>query len=346
MRPIIEHHDRSQFDVFCYSGVTQPDATTEFFRSCVATGGGWRDTYALTDQQFAELVRRDRIDILIDLTLHMAHNRLLAFARKPAPVQATYLGYPHTTGLEAMDYKISDVHLDPEGLTERFHTERIIRLPETFFCCSPESDAPPVGALPARSSGFVTFISLNTLMKTSPPCVEAWARILRDTPGSRLMLVAGGLGGAQTQQRVRDRFARHGIDADRLEMLELRGVAGGWDALARADVALDCFPYSGGTTTANCLWMGVPVVTLAGQSPVGRQGVSFNSNVGLAELIAPDADEYVRVAVNLANDLDRLATIRAELRPRMADSAITDGPRFVRNLEAAYRSMWTAWCAS
>jgi protein O-GlcNAc transferase len=342
MRPIFAHHHPAVVEVFAYNTAPRPDGATDFFRQRTHH---WRDVFALSDDELAQQIRADKIDILIDLTLHMAGGRMLTFARKPAPVQATYLGYAHSTGLLSLDYKITDPYLDPQGLTERFHTEQIVRLPETNFCCEPEDDAPPVGDLPARNNGCVTFASFNTLMKTNRAVIETWSAILRDLPGSRLMIVAGGLAGAPTQQRLRDRFAAHGITPERLELLDLAGVEQGLLAHTRADVALDTFPYAGGTTTANALWMGVPVVSLAGTSPIARQGVSFLTNVGLPELIAGTREQYVTTALSLARDLDRLEGIRSSLRDRMRASPITNGPRFVRHLEQAYRDMWRAWCA-
>ena len=345
MRPIFAHHDPAAVEVFAYNTAARADAATDFFRTHAHQ---WRDVFAHSDDELAHQIRADRIDILVDLTLHMAGGRMLTFARKPAPVQATYLGYAHSTGLSSMDYKITDPYLDPPGFTDQFHTEQIVRLPETNFCCEPDQDAPPappVGGLPARTSGHVTFASFNTLMKTNAAVIETWSAILRELPGSRLMIVAGGLAGAGTQQRLRDRFAAHGITPDRLDLLDLAGVEQGLLAHARADVALDTFPYAGGTTTANALWMGVPLVTLAGASPIARQGVSFLTNVGLPELIAASREQYISTALALARDLDRLEGIRKSLRERMRASAITNGPRFVHHLERAYRDMWRTWCA-
>jgi protein O-GlcNAc transferase len=344
MRPIFAHHDPAAVEVFAYNTAPRGDAATEFFRGHAQ----WRDVFALSDDELAQHIRTDRIDILIDLTLHMAGGRMFTFARKPAPIQATYLGYAHSTGLSSMDYKITDPCLDPPGATEQFHTEQIVRLPETNFCCEPDEDdapAPPVGELPARTNGHVTFASFNTLMKTNAAVIETGATVLRDLPGSRLMIVATGLAGAGTQQRLRNRFTAHGITPDRLDLLDLAGVEQGLLAHTRADIALDTFPYTGGTTTANALWMGVPVITLAGTSPIARQGVSFLTNVGLPELIATTREQYVSIALELAGDLDRLQAIRATLRDRMRASPITNGPRFVHGLEQAYRDMWRAWCA-
>lgn len=342
MRPVVAHHDRQRVEVFCYSGAARGDAVTAFFKS---RADGWRDVAALGDEELAELIRRDRIDVLVDLTLHMAHNRLMVFARKPAPVQVTYLGYPHTTGLAAMDYKLSDPHIDPPGTTEQFHSEKIVRLPETFFCAEAEESAPAVGALPAERNGFVTFGSMNTLMKISPRAIEAWSRIMNEVNNSHLLLVASGLGGEPTRARVREQFARFGVPAERIELIDLVGVEQSLAAIERADVALDSFPYSGGTTTWNSLWMGAPVVTLAGESPVGRQGVSFLTNAGLSELIAADVASYVRIAVELANDLPRLSAIRVGLRDRLRSSPIMEAKRFAGHVEEAYFAMWRAWCA-
>ncbi len=341
MRPIFAHHDPQQVEIFVYSDIFRGDAVTDFFRSRTHA---WRETYGLNDEQLAEQIRADQIDILIDLTLHMAKSRLLAFARKPAPIQATYLGYAHSTGLKSMDYKITDGYLDPPGMSEAFHTEKLIRL-ETNFCCEPEPTAPEVGELPAKTNGYITFASSNTLMKTNAAVIETWCRILNELPNSRLLLIATGLGSGASRIRVLQRFTKRGIAPERIEIADFPGFEPGMRALERADIALDTFPYNGGTTTANALWMGLPVITLAGASPIGRQGVSFLSNLGLPELIAKTPEQYVTIAVELAKDLDRLADLRSGMRNRMRTSPLMDGPRFARVLEAAYRQMWKTWCA-
>jgi predicted O-linked N-acetylglucosamine transferase (SPINDLY family) len=244
-----------------------------------------------------------------------------------------------------MDYKLTDAWIDPPGMTEAFHTEKLVRLPETFFCCDPDAeDAPPVGELPARANGYVTFACSNTLMKLSPPVIEAWSKLLNRVPNSRLLLIAGGLASRGTADRIRVLFEREGIAAERLELVPLGNVAQGLEAVGRGDIGLDTFPYSGGTTTCNSLWMGVPAVTLAGPSPVGRQGVSLLSNLGLSQFVAQTVEQYIDIAAELARDLDRLAAIRASLRDRFRQSPITDGPRFARNVEAVLRSMWKTWC--
>lgn len=335
--PLLAHLDRDQAEVFCYSDVRKPDAITDRLRS---HAGHWRSTVALSDEQLAEQIRADRIDVLIDLTMHMADNRMLVFARKPAPVQITWLAYTGTTGMAAMDYRLSDPHLDPPG-HDTFSTERTIRLPHCFWCYEPHEPAPEVNAVPAATAGFITFGCFNNFCKVTEPALRLWADLLRDLPNSRLLLHT--LEG-EHRERVRTLFTSVGVSPDRLEFVGFQPMDAFFRLHHRIDVALDPFPYSGGTTTCDALWMGVPVVTLAGQTAVGRAGVSLLSNVGLPQLIARTPDEYVTIAQGLASDLPRLAELRATLRQRMSTSPLMDADRFASEMLAAYRMAWQEWC--
>ena len=344
IEPILRHHDRVGFEVFCYASVRSPDAVTDRLRGHADV---WRDVLQLDDAALAAAICDDRIDILIDLSAHLAHNRLLTFARKPAPVQMTYLAYPGTTGLSAMDYTLSDPLLappTPPGESESFYTECLLRLPESYFCYRPDETSPAVTPLPAEETGRITFGSVNTLLKIGPRVIETWAGILRDLPESRLVMQAGGLDDPATQQRIADSFAWHGVARERLDFIGLRPFDQFLRVLQTIDVALDAFPYSSGTTTCHCLWMGVPVVSLAGITGVQRMGLSVMSNVGLRELVANEGDGYRRTAVDLANDIPRLSRLRSELRDRMRASPLTDGPRHTRHLEALYREAWESYC--
>jgi predicted O-linked N-acetylglucosamine transferase (SPINDLY family) len=336
--PLLESHDHEGFEIFCYASVQPADAVTE---RCRAHADVWRDVSSLSDEELARAVRRDKIDILVDLTMHMAKNRLLVFARKPAPVQATYLAYCGTTGLSAMDYRLTDPHLDPPGENERFYCEQSVRLPETYWCYRPTIATPPIVAPPALAAGHVTFGSLNNFCKVTPPVLAAWGRLLQAVPAARLLLHARA---GSHRDRVWGFFSEQGISADRVEFVDIKPMTEYFGTYQRIDVALDPFPFGGGTTTCDALWMGVPVVSLVGQTAVGRGGLSILTNVGLPELAARSPEQYVQIAAELAGDLSRLSDLRATLRERMQSSPLMNSARFARHVEAAYRQMWRQWC--
>jgi predicted O-linked N-acetylglucosamine transferase (SPINDLY family) len=338
--PLLESHGHERFEIYCYASVRIPDATTD---RCRAHADVWRNVLGFSDDQLASVICHDRIDILVDLTMHLANNRLLVFARKPAPVQVTYLAYAGTTGLSTMDYRLTDPYLDPPGQYEPVYCEGSIRLPETYWCYRPVVPTPAVNALPALQTGHITFGCLNNFCKVTEPTLTAWGELLRAIPDSTLLLHA--LSGAH-RVGVRDIFSQHGISPERLVFADWAPMAEYLQLYHRIDVALDPFPYCGGTTTCDAIWMGVPVVSLAGQTAVGRGGLSILSNLGLADFVAYDSEQYVRIALDLANDLARLSRLRATLRDRMQDSPLMDARRFARNVEAAYRAMWQRWCAT
>jgi protein O-GlcNAc transferase len=338
--PLLEAHDRRQFTIYAYASVLKPDLLTERFRALVDV---WRDALGLSDAQLADTIRADQIDVLVDLTMHMAGSRLLSFARRPAPVQVSYLAYVSTTGMEAMDYRFTDPYLDPPDTAVPHYAEESVYLPETYWCYRPGVDTPPVNDLPALRSGQVTFGSLNNFCKLSPAALETWSRLLDAVPESRLLLHAHA---GSHRDRVRALLAARGIRPERLLFVGLLPAEEYFRVYHRIDVALDPFPYGGGTTTCDALWMGVPVVSLAGPLAVGRGGVSILSNVGLPDLVAHDAEQYVRLGVELVRDLPRLAGLRATLRQRMQQSPLMDASRFARHVEAAYRAMWHRWCAT
>ena len=337
--PILVAHEHERFEIVCYSDVLHPDDATQRIKSAV---DGWHDVYGMTDAEVAQLVRDDQIHILVDLTGHIVTNRLPLFARKPAPVQVTYIGYQNTTGMSAMDYRLTDAHADPPGETDAYYTEELVRLPDTFFCYRPPDDAPPISPLPAREAGHVAFGSFNKFVKVTQPAIEAWMRILSKVPDSRLLVLAQQ--GGYVENRLHIAAAAKGILPERIELVNRQPHADYMKLVARADIALDPFPFNGHTTTCDALWMGVPVVTLAGRAYASRYGSSAHRNVGLDDWIADSIEQYVAIAVQAAGDLDSLATVRAELRPRMADSPILDFEGFTRRLEAAYRQMWQTWC--
>jgi predicted O-linked N-acetylglucosamine transferase (SPINDLY family) len=338
--PLLEQHDRANFDIFCYASVSVPDEITE---RCRAQAGSWRNVFGQSDEQVAMAVRQDQIDILVDLVMHMAHNRLLVFARQPAPVQVTYLAYCGTTGLKTIDYRLTDPYLDPPGQGEPYYSEQSICLPRTYWCYRSLGETPAVKPLPALQAGHITFGCLNNFCKVTPPTLAAWARVLQAVPRSRFLLFA--LPGSH-RDRVRNFLAQQGVDPDRLSFADQVPTPDYFRRYEAIDLALDPFPYGGGTTTCDALWMGVPVVSLKGRLAVGRGGLSILSNVGLPELVADDTDAYVRLAVELALDLPRLAELRASLRGRMQRSPLMDAPQFARDIETAYRLMWQRWCAT
>ena len=343
LEPLIAAHDRAAFEVFCYAQVARPDQRTGRFRGLADT---WRSTVGMTDADLATAVREDRIDILVDLAGHTGGNRLLAFDRRPAPVQLSWLGYPNTTGTEAIDARLTDAIADPPGPSDALHSETLVRLPNGFLCYAPTADAPAIGAPPARSTGHVTFGSFNALAKITPAVVAAWARILLGVPGSRLVIKSGPLADAATRARYLEMLAAAGVDAGRVDLRAwIDARSGHLGAYANIDIGLDPFPYNGTTTTCEALWMGVPVVTLAGDRHAGRVGASLLTRIGLAELVADTTDGYVETAVHFAGDLDSLPARRLALRDRMMSSPLCDAAGFARDVEAAYRAMWRRWCA-
>jgi protein O-GlcNAc transferase len=336
--PLLREHDRRQFEIFCYANVVFPDALTEQFRGL---SDQWRDIAGVADARVAEIIRADRIDILVDLTLHMAYNRLPVFARKPAPVQATYLGYCGTTGLKTIDYRLSDPYLDPPGTDLSCYREATVRLPRSYWCYQPGGPSPELSPAPLATTGRPTFGCLNDFAKVSPEALELWIEILRLVPESRLLLhVLEG----RCRERILEQFARRGLAEDRIEMVGRKPWPEYVRELQRIDVALDPFPYGGGITTCDALWMGVPVVSFSGRTAVGRGGRSILSNIGLPELIAETSGQYLEIAVALAGDLPRLNALRSSLRERLEASPLRNAKGFARDVEAAYRGMWREWC--
>ena len=334
--PILAAHDRERFEIICYSDTTVDDETSRRLRGHASV---WRTSLALSDEQLSAQIRQDKIDILVDLTGHIHGGlRLLAFARKPAPIQVTYLGYQNTTGMQAMDYRLTDEWSDPPGTTERLHTEKLVRLPSAFFCYLPSPDAPPITPLPAETAGRVTFGSFNYFAKVTPEVLATWAKILNRVPRSHLVILADMA--ATLRARLTDLFAEHGIAADRLELVHRLPRAKYLELINRVDIALDPFPFNGHTTTCDCLWQGVPVVTLAGHTYVSRFGSSAHRVLGLTPLVAQEPQQYVDIAASLAGDLSGLAAMRAQLRDRMKASTLLDSRTFTSHLEAEYLRMW------
>jgi protein O-GlcNAc transferase len=331
--PLFREHDRSQVEVFAYSDVAAPDPVTSTLRKRV---DHWRDVAALGDAQLAEAVRADGIDVLVDLAAHSGGNRLLVFARKPAPVQVTYLAYCSTTGVDAIDYRITDRHLDPPGEWNGY-AEASLTLPHCYWCYS----EPQVRPATARTAGPPTFGCLNNFAKVSDATLALWMRLLTQVPEARLQLYA------RTElhrERVRQAMRRAGVDETRAAFVGRQSLADYLLTYREIDVALDPYPYGGGTTTCDALWMGVPVVSLAGRTAVSRAGATLLADVGLERLVSRSEDEYVSIAASLVRDTNALAALRSELRARVESSPLMDAPRFARDFEAALRAAWRAWC--
>ena len=337
--------DRSRIEAWAYFNHPWEDDRTQELKPLFAE---WRNIYGLTDDEAAAMVRRDGIDILIDLTGHTGNGRLGLFALKPTPVQASWIGYPNTTGLPTIDYRITDEFADPSGTSEIYHTETLIRLPDSFLCYSPPKEAPDVAPPPSVESGVISFGSFNTRVKIGDETLALWCRVLAAVPDSRLVIKSAvGLGDQPGRDELMEKVKLAGIDADRVTIHS--AVGGLSDHLllyASVDICLDTFPYHGTTTTCEALWMGVPVVTLAGEAHVSRVGVSLLSNLGLQELIAGTADEYVRIAADLAHNKNRLPELRAAMRLRMQASPLLDAMSMAKNLEQALRQMWIGYCAN
>jgi protein O-GlcNAc transferase len=330
-----------RLEFFAYAQRSYADPVSEALQKCCR---GWCSTATLDDRALAQRIRDDGIDVLIDLAGHTADNRLPMFAFRPAPVQVTWLGYFATTGVPAIDHLLADAWSLPES-EEGYFTEHVWRLPETRLCFTPPPVDLGVAALPALANGPITFGCFNNLTKMNDGVVGLWSRVLTAVPGSRLFLKAPQLGEPTVRKSVLERFGTHGIGAERLILEAAESRAGYLAAYNRVDIALDPFPFPGGTTSAESLWMGVPVLTLTGERFLSRQGVSLLQNVGLPEWIAANGEDYVARAVSHAGDLPRLARLREGLRQQLLVSPFCDAPRFARHFADALRGMWAQWCS-
>ena len=340
VEPFLAQHERNTWRVYCYSNCTRPDDVTQHLRGFAHE---WRDIAALSDDAAARLIREDGIDILVDLAGHTGGNRLLLFARRPAPIQMTWLGYWGGTGMAAMDYRITDRYADPEGEADSHYREKLLRLPHSKWCYLPPAGMLACNALPAQSRGNVTFGSFCSFPRISNETMRAWATLLRRLPGARLRMI--GAPGDESLDRMLEIFEAAGVYADRVDLVARLPFDAYLQQYLQVDIALDPFPMNGGTTTCEALWLGVPVVSRSGRSAVSRSGSSLLTNAGLPELIADSWESYVDIAVALATDLAALAQLRATLRQRLRASPLLDAQGFTRDLEALYRDAWRSWCA-
>ncbi|MFN8634525.1 MAG: tetratricopeptide repeat protein [Chloroflexota bacterium] len=342
MDAVIPAHDREQIVVTCYANGGQSDDVNARLRQ---SADRWRDVQYLDDVALAQQVRDDGIDILVDLAGHTSGHRLAAFARRPAPVQLTWLGNADTTGMTTIDYIVADPYVVPPD-DEFLYAEQTLRLPESYLCYAPHPFAPEVGPLPARTRGHVTFGCFNNLAKVTSEVMALWAEILKRVPESQLLMKTPALDDSGVRARYQQLFAESGVSPERLRLVGRTSQADVLGMYNEVDVALDPFPYNGCMTTLEALWMGVPVVALEGDRYVSRVGLSLLSTLGLADLCASSTDGYVTTACALAGDVTRMASLRAELRLRMRRSSLIDAGRFTSGLDAAYRSIWQSWCAA
>jgi len=333
--PVLEHHDRAQVEVFCYSSEIKRDGMTDQIR---ATCDHWRDVAALSDDALADAIHADRIDVLVDLIGHTGIPRLGVFCQRPAPVQVAWLGYLNTTGLTRMDYRLSDARADPPALSQPRHTERLAFMPASQWCYRAMVDQEIAPVSPVERNGHLTFGSFNAAIKITPAACRRWAQVMLRVPGSRLVI--GDVNSARKRAAIRRDIEGEGVAADRIEFMPRVGFDKYLDLFNGVDITFDTFPYGGGTTTFDSLWMGVPVVAAVGDTPVARSAASILAALGLDDWIAPAADRFVDVAVARASDLQTLRALRRDLRPRLEASPLTDVPRYTRDLEAAWRRMW------
>jgi predicted O-linked N-acetylglucosamine transferase (SPINDLY family) len=341
-KPIFASHDVKHFEPVIFSDVLRHDDHTLMFRELVPD---WHDIQDLSDDEVATLVRDQRIDVLIDLVGHTADNRAMVFARKPAPVQVSYLGYCNTTGMSAMDYVVGDDVTDPPERTQPY-VEKLIRLPGSFSCFAPRADAPEPNRPPILDRGYATFGAFHKQLKLNDATLDLWARVLNEAPGSRLLMWRNTLTGL-TRQRVIDEFARRGIDTERLDLRSERPATKTHLTIFHdVDVSLDSVPWSGHTTACESIWMGVPFVTIRGAAHAGRMAASALIHAGAGDMVADDADGFVKVATHLARDVARISEMRKTLRQRVAQSRLCDATKFTREWEAALRQAWATWCGA
>ena len=342
LEPLLQAHDRQKVEIVCYADVARPDAVTSRLRQLA---DHWRPTVGMSDDELATTIRADGIDILVDLAGHTAKNRLRVFARRPAPVQVTWLGYPNTTGLEAIDYRMVDAMTDPVGEADAYASETLVRLEGGFLCYGGPKDAPEPDFVPGSKNDTVTFGSFNNVSKVSAATFDAWAALLARLPQARLLLKGKQFADKSTRALFLARLHDRGVAADRVELVAwLPDVSAHLEIYDRVDIALDPFPYNGTTTTCEALWMGVPVVTLRGDRHAARVGASLLHQIGLTDLMADSVEDYIEIAASLADDRDRLTQLRHSLRPRLAASSLCDQHSFARKIEAAFRQMWQQWC--
>jgi predicted O-linked N-acetylglucosamine transferase (SPINDLY family) len=335
IRPILANHDKQKTEIFCYYNHYHVDQVT---KQLMGHATHWRSIFGVSDEDTVKLIRQDAIDILVDLSGHTGHNRLLLFAHKPAPVQVTWIGYPATTGLSAMDYRLTSIHRDPLGWNERYHTETLVRL-STSTCFQPEVALPEINALPALKNGYLTFASFHVPNKITATTLSLWAKILSALPTAKLILAPD-----TAKDQIIRQFQLLGIAADRLNFFCHQPLPQYLALHNQIDIMLDTFPYNGSTVSRHSLWMGVPVLTLAGRQAVSRVGLALMTQLGLETFAAENEQDLFENARRWANDLDGLAQVRNTLREKMQNAPFSKPALIVDDLEAVYREMWRKWC--
>lgn len=344
LEPVLIHHDRSTFEIFCYSNRPSDDETTLRIRSLDII---WRNIASLTAEDAADLIKNDHIEILVDLSGHTGKNRMDVCALKPSPIMATWIGYPHSTGMKQFDYYISDAVCAPPGMTDHLFVEKVLRLPRVFSCYLPPLQFPPVSEAPYNKNGYITFGSFNNQAKINDTTIRLWSEVLKHTPESRLLIKSASLGGKTARRHITGQFAHHGITEERL-ILKVHAPTPleHLKMYAKMDIALDTYPYNGTTTTCEALWMGVPVITLAGRTHHARVSASFLTTIGCSELVANSSDEFVEIARSLAFSPYRLNNYHATLRAAMAVSPLMDGAGLTKEVEEEYTRMLENYCSS
>lgn len=341
--PLLAHHDHEQFEVYCYANQKALDATTQ---RLMGMADHWRWTQDLSDEALVEMIRMDGIDILIDLSNHTAFHRLYLMGRKPAPIQMTTLGMPTTTGLSAIDWRITDAFMDPPGLTEHLHSEKLLRIVSGWcYKTSDEAKDLLVAELPALKNGHITFASFNAFGKINPKVIKLWGKLLKSIPDAELVLATGGKADDKVlNDRIKKTCRSCGVPLKRVRLMPRKPMKEYFQEHDKVDIVLDAFPYTGATVTAHALWMGVPVITLSGPSPIHRSATSMMSTIGHPEFVAQTQDEYLEIAQRWAADIPALAALRAGLRAQVQASPLMDGATVTRDLEKKLRQVWRDWC--
>lgn len=340
LEPLLEHHDRNLFDVFCYSLVEQEDETTRRLRQY---GHNWRESGHLSDDQLAHLIRDDGIDLLVDCAGHTSGNRLPVFARRPAPLQLSHFGYPGTTGLAQMDFRITDAVADPKGVSDAHYTERLVRLDRCAWCYRPPTEAAEVPATRPATGERFRFGSFNNLPKLSSSLLNAWGRILGHVPNAELVIVANG--GPAQNQWLSDALTAAGARSEQVLISDRLPRAQFLQLIRSVDLALDSAPYTGGVTTFDTLWQCTPVLSMMGLRHAGRHSASIMTHAGLTDFLVQNMEQYVTKAVSLSHERSRLESLRNSLRTRLEEAGLTDGVEYARQIESAYRRIWREWCA-
>ena len=339
--PILTSHNQDEFEIFCYSDTFNSDQTT---RRLQELSNHWRHCCGLSDAEVKQIIIDDKIDILIDLAGHTANNRLTMFADQPAPVQASYLGYPNTTGLRSIQYLITDHHCDPAPEMDAYYSEKLYRMPNAFFCYQAPENCPAVSPAPALKNGYISFASFNNLAKIGEEVVKLWSDVLKAVPDSRLLIQCLSLNDPPTRAHYEQLFASHQIDTNRIDFCAAKDFDTYLSGHADIDIVLDTFPWNGHTVSCHALWMGVPVITLAGNRHSSRMGASILTNLDLNDCIANSGPEFIAAAAALSQNTQQLESLRQALRPRMQASKLCNGQEFTQVLEQQYRRMWKQWC--